>query len=246
MGLIEWEFSGEGGSSGPKQFPHGGVAAKIPGKIEVENYDDGGARRAFSDNDSENQGDADVRTDEGVDLVAGGTGVAVGYTKAGEWMEFTVDVEEDGEYPIKAYASSGAESSSFCFLVDGVAVGDTVKMQKTGEDWSVYEEVSAGKATLTKGPHEIRLAITGDNVNVDWFSFGEAKTDPLKVKSARVNFHYNEPMTYQVFSLTGALLGKVDLTRMDAQTALKAAGFNGIYMLKQAQGSKKFLVNTTK
>ena len=47
--------------------------------------------------------------------------------------------------------------------------------------------------------------------------------------------------------MTGAMLGKVDLTRMDAQAALKAAGFKkGIYMLKQAQGSKKFLVNTTK
>ena len=215
----------------------------------MENYDDGGTRRAYNDADAENQGDANVRTEEAVDLVAGGTGVAIGYTKAGEWIEFTVNVEEDGEYPIKAYASSGAENSSFCFLVDGKAVGDTVKMQKTGEDWSVYEEVSAGKATLTKGPHEIRLAITGDNVNVDWFSFGEVKaepSDPLKV-AGQAKFHYNEPMSYQVFSLTGAMLGTVDLTRMDAQTALMAAGFKkGIYMLKQAQGSRKFLVNTTK
>ena len=247
MGLIEWKFAGEGGSSSTTQTPHGGVAAKIPGKIEVENYDDGGTRHAYNDADAENQGDANVRTDEGVDLVAGGTGVAIGYTKADEWIEFTVDVEEDGEYPIKAYASSGAENSSFCFLVDGKAVGDTVKMRMTAEnDWSVYEEVSAGKATLTKGPHEIRLAITGDKVNVDWFSFGEIKAEPLKV-AGQVKFHYNEPMSYQVFSLTGAMLGKVDLTRMDAQTALKAAGFKkGIYMLKQAQGSKKFLVNTTK
>ena len=247
MGLIEWEFAGEGGGSSTTQTPHGGVAAKIPGKIEVENYDDGGTRHAYNDADAENQGDANVRTDEGVDLVAGGTGVAVGYTKADEWIEFTVDVEEDGEYPIKAYASSGAENSSFCFLVDGKVVGDTVKMRMTAEnDWSVYEEVSAGKATLTKGPHEIRLAITGDKVNVDWFSFGEVK-EPLKVADGRVKFHYNEPMAYNVFSLKGALLGKVDLTRMDVQAALKAAGFKkGIYMLKQAQGSKKFLVNTTK
>ena len=249
MGLIEWEFAGEGGGSSTTQTPHGGVAAKIPGKIEVENYDDGGTRRAYNDADAENQGDANVRTEEAVDLVAGGTGVAIGYTKAGEWIEFTVNVEEDGEYPIKAYASSGAENSSFCFLVDGKAVGDTVKMQKTGEDWSVYEEVSAGKATLTKGPHEIRLAITGDNVNVDWFSFGEVKadsTDPLKV-ARQAKFHYNEPMAYQVFNLKGALLGKVDLTRMDAQQALKAAGFKkGVYMLKQVQGSKSFLTNVNK
>ena len=244
MGLIEWEFSGEGGGTTVTQTPHGGVAAKIPGKIEVENYDDGGARRAFSDNDAENQGDANVRMDEGVDLVAGGTGVAVGYTKAGEWVEFTVDVDADGEYPITAYASSGAENSSFCFLVDGKAVGDTVKMDKTGEDWSVYKEVSAGKVTLTKGPHEIRLAITGDNVNVDWFAFGEIEKTTI---AAGVKFHDNKPMSFQVFGLNGAMLGTVDLTGMSAEQALKAAGFRqGAYMLKQAQGNKKFMAKVMK
>lgn len=181
MGLIEWEFIGEGGSSVTTQTPHGGVATQLPGKVEAENYDDGGTRRAYSDQDAENQGDAEVRTTEAVDLVLGGSGVAIGYTNAGEWVEYTVDVQEDGEYPIIAMASSGAETSAFCFLVDGKPFGDTVKVTKTGEDWSVYEEFSAGKGTLTKGLHEIRLVITGDNVNVDWFAIGDPDANQTPV-----------------------------------------------------------------
>ena len=90
------------------------------GKIEVENYDDGGSRRGYSDTDAENKGDAEMRADEGVDLVLGGTGVALGYTAAGEWLEYTVNVENDAnDVSISASVSSGVETSSFCILVDG-------------------------------------------------------------------------------------------------------------------------------
>ena len=243
MGLIEWEFIGEGGGSSTTQTPHGGTASILPGKIEVENYDDGGSRRGYSDTDAENKGDAEMRADEGVDLVLGGTGVALGYTAAGEWLEYTVNVENDAnDVSISASVSSGVETSSFCILVDGVQVGDTVKVAKTGEDWSVYETVNIGKTSLTKGPHEIRLLITGDNVNVDWISFGDIPTSIAQTK-----FHYNEPMTYQVFNMKGAMLGTVKLDRMNATQALRAAGFTkGIYMLKQVQGNKKFVVNATR
>ena len=143
---------------------------------------------------------------------------------------------------ISASVSSGVETSSFCILVDGVQVGDTVKVAKTGEDWSVYETVNIGKTSLTKGPHEVRLMITGDNVNVDWIAFGD-----IPISISQTKFHYNEPMTYQVFDMKGAMLGTVKLDRMNATQALRAAGFNkGIYMLKQVQGNKKFVVNATR
>jgi hypothetical protein len=107
MGLIEWEFIGEGGGSSTTQTPHGGTASILPGKIEVENYDDGGSRRGYSDTDAENKGDAEMRADEGVDLVLGGTGVALGYTAAGEWLEYTVNVENDAnDVSISASVSS--------------------------------------------------------------------------------------------------------------------------------------------
>ena len=38
------------------QTAYKGTAAAVPGKIEAENYDEGGHNKAFYDNDRENQG----------------------------------------------------------------------------------------------------------------------------------------------------------------------------------------------
>ena len=158
-------FEGSGSTPPTPQTPYGDKAVTIPAKIEAENYDVPGTGRgeeaqSYSDNESENQGDAEFRTDLGVDIVLGGTGKAIGYTAAGEWLEYSIVVPEDGEYALKASASTGMENGAgFCLLVDGKAVGDTVKVSQTGEDWSVYEEFDAGKATLTKGEHIVRLVL---------------------------------------------------------------------------------------
>jgi len=43
------------------------------------------------------------------------------------------------------------------------------------------------------------------------------------------------------------MLGKVDLSSMKAADALKAAGYDkGVYMLKQVDGSKKFMAKVMK
>jgi len=165
-------------------------------------------------------------------------------------MEYTVEVPEDGDYPIVAYASSGAENSGFCFSVDGKAVGDTVKMKKTGEDWSVYEEVSAGTAKLSKGTHEIRLTITGNNVNVDWFSVGKVEKPSDEPEpdgiAPRVKFDVNTVTSYRVFNISGKQVGTVNLRGKTPTTALAEAGFTqGLYVLKSFDGRKKFLLNHT-
>ena len=243
MGILEWEFQGTKREPEP-QTPFGDKAVAIPGKVEAENFDVpgyGAGNDSYSDNDTDNQGDTEFRTEYGVDIVLGGTGKAIGYTNAGEWLEYTVDVAADGEYPITAYASSGAENSGFCFSVDGKTVGDTVNVTKTGEDWSVYEEFSAGKVTLTKGTHTIRLTVTGNNVNVDWFSFGAVK-DSVPNAIQQLRFRAGGSEAYRVFSLSGEMLGVVDLAVDKASQALKAAGYRqGAYMLRQVNGNKKFM-----
>ena len=249
MAIKAWGFEGSGTTPPTPQTPYGDVAIKIPAKIEAENYDVPGTGRggdvdSYSDNDSENQGDAEFRADQGVDIVKGGTGNAIGYTASGEWLEYTVDVPADGEYAIKASASTGMENgASFCLLVDGEAAGDTIKVPQTGEDWSVYQEFEGGSVQLTKGTHVIRLLITGDNVNVDWFSLGEVGT----IGITPTKFQHASAKAYDVFGLTGKNLGTVDLSAGNAVEALKAAGFNkGVYMLRQKNGNSKFMVSVSR
>ena len=249
MAIKAWGFEGSGSTPPTPQVPYDSVAVKIPAKIEAEKFDipgtgRGGDAESYNDSESANQGDAEFRTDLGVDIVKGGSGMAIGYTSVGEWLEYTVDVPEDGDYAIKASASTGAESASFCFLADGKAIGDTVKVTQTGEDWSVYKEFDGGTAKLTKGTHVIRLVITSDNVNVDWFSLGEVKSDAIK---AGVKFATASSKVYRVYNVGGKLMGTVDLTGKKANAALLDAGFTkGVYMLKSVDGRKTFMTSVAR
>ena len=233
MAIKAWGFEGSGTTPPTPQTPYGDKAVTIPAKIEAENFDVPGTGRggdvdSYYDADSENQGDAEFRTDLGVDIVLGGTGKAIGYTNAGEWLEYSIVVPADGEYALKAYASTGMENgSSFCLLVDGKAVGDTVKVSQTGEDWSVYEEFDAGKATLTKGEHIVRLEITGNNVNVDWFSIGEVPTginQGVKLNASKVS-------QYDVFDLSGKKIASFTARNMNEAAKMWRDG--------SVQGSEK-------
>ena len=250
MAIKAWGFEGSGTTPPEPQKPYGEKAVTLPAKIEAEHYDIPGVGRggdvdSYSDNDSENQGDAKFREDLGVDVVEGGSGMAIGYTASGEWLEYTVEVPEDGDYAIKASASTGMESgASFCFLADGKAIGDTIKVEQTGDDWSVYKEFEGGKAKLTKGTHVIRLVITGDNVNVDWFSLGDVEKVGLK---PALKFQAKAPSTYRVYSVSGKLMGTVELVGKKASEALQSAGFTkGVYMLKSVDGHKAFMTSVAR
>ena len=256
MAIKAWGFEGSGSTPPTPQVPYDSVAVKLPAKIEAEKFDHPGVGRggdvdSYSDSEGVNQGDAKFRTDDGVDIVLLDSadvskGMAVGYTAAGEWLEYTVDVPEDGDYAIKASASTGMENgASFCFLLDGkTAIGDTVKVEQTGDDWSVYKEFDGGKATLTKGTHVIRLVITGDNVNVDWFSLGDVKPDAIKTG---MRLAISGSNVYRVYNVNGKLLGTVDMTGKKANAALLAAGFTkGVYMLKSIDGRKTFMTSVAR
>ena len=249
MAIKAWGFEGSGTTPPEPQKPYGEKAVTLPAKIEAEHYDIPGVGRggdvdSYSDNEKANQGDAKFREDQGVDIVEGGTGMAIGYTASGEWLEYTVEVPEDGDYAIKASASTGMESASFCFLADGKAIGDTITVPQTGEDWSVYKEFEGGKAKLTKGTHVIRLVITGDNVNVDWFSLGDVEKVGLK---PALKFQAKAPSTYRVYSVSGKLMGTVELAGKKASEALQSAGFNkGVYMLKSVDGHKTFMTSVAR
>ncbi|MCQ2061940.1 MAG: family 43 glycosylhydrolase [Fibrobacter sp.] len=250
MAIKAWGFEGSGTTPPTPHSAYEGKVVTLPAKIEAENFDVPGTGRgsdvdSYNDADAENQGDAEFRTDEGVDVVLGGTGKAIGYTAEGEWLLYTVNVPADGDYAIKASASTGAESAGFKFQVDGKDVGTEITVPQTGEDWSVYEEFDGGKATLTAGEHVIKLIITGTNVNVDWFSFGDvsaAVVDPsTTILSTNVQL-FGSAKIFQVFDLRGKLMGTVDLKNMSATEALKAQAFGkGVYMLKSVNGGKSFM-----
>jgi hypothetical protein len=175
----------------PERKAYGGEAAAIPGIIEAENYDEGGNRFSFYDKDASNKGES--YREDAVDVVTldGATcndsackGYAVGYTEAGEWLEYSVKVATSGKYAIRANVATASETSKIQLFVDGAAIGDTVTVEKVDTTWNVYKEVDIGVANLAAGEHILKLAVAGSYVNVDWLKFceGEACEAPTGIR----------------------------------------------------------------
>ncbi len=150
----------------------------IPGTIEAENFDKGGEGVTFHDSNSSKDGNASsYRSDEGgYDISNGNGGKVIGNTNTGEWLEYTVNVQETGYYTYEAVVSSGSNGSSFSLAVsdeNGITnITDNISVPKTGSDWSKYTTITGRTTTQIKGGDRIiHLDITGSNCNIDKIIF---------------------------------------------------------------------------
>lgn len=146
----------------------------IPGTIQAENFDKGGEGLSFHDSNSDGEGDyQSYRSDaEGMDIVKGNGGAALGYTAANEWTEYTVNVTKTGYYTYKATVSSGTTGSSF--RISLVKNGTTTTLatvsvpQTANNDWGTYKVVEGRLSKeIPEGQQILRFTITGASCNID-------------------------------------------------------------------------------
>jgi hypothetical protein len=241
------------------QAPYKDVVAAIPGKIEVENYDVGGPGKSFLDKDDDNKG-GQYREDA-VDIVQGGSGYAIGYTQEGEWLEYTVNVAEAGEYGVSASYATSSENSGAKLYVDDKAVGDAI-MFPQGADWETYATFDAGKVNFTAGKHVLKLEIVGNYVNIDYLEFcAGAKCEAVGTPSdsssthdstlaivARYNVNFGASQTYGVYGLDGRLVAKftaVGTENLRAKTA-ESVRLSGTFLVKPFRGGRTYRIAVQK
>ena len=179
----------------------------IPGIIEAEDFDKGGEGLSFHDKDAVDEGDADYRTDnEGVDLVKGNGGTALGYTAVDEWVEYSVNVTEPGEYQCLATVSSGATGSGFTLgLVQNSSVKALCKInvpQTGNSDWGTYKTVAVEKLNmpLTAGKQIFRITINGANCNIDKLELISNSPSGIQTRTAI-------PVNAPVYNIFGVKVG---------------------------------------
>ena len=151
--------------------PFRGTPIEIPGTIQIEDFDKGGEGVAFHDSDSDDEGDANYRTDNGgVDLKARNGGIVIGNTADGEWLEYTVNVVTDGNYKYSVTASSGVTGSGFQIGIVNNGVNNICKVNipQTGDNtWSNYQSVTGDLGYLDAGLQVLRVTIDGAYCNID-------------------------------------------------------------------------------
>src|SRR5271156_4704383 len=101
--------------------PYGGTAAAIPGNVLAENYDTGGQGVAY--NVTSVNGSANSYRSDGVDLEAttdtGGPANDLGWTAAGQWFKYTVNVATAGTYTV------GLRLASPSAVTDGLHIDNS-------------------------------------------------------------------------------------------------------------------------
>ena len=165
-----------------------GKPATLPGTLQTEYYDKGGEGAAYHDNDAQNQGDANYRASEGVDIVNGNNGRALGYTSTGEWVEYTIDVQEAGNYSFKATVSSGVNNSGFSINLNKngkITKLADIRVPQTGNNsWDTYRVVEGTLSEpLEAGEQILRIVITGSNCNIDKIQFTNTATGIIDINN---------------------------------------------------------------
>ena len=109
--------------------PYGGTAAAVPGTVYAENYDTGGQGTAY--NVTSVNGSANSYRSDGVDLEAttdtGGPANDLGWTAAGQWFKYTVNVTTAGTYTV------GLRLAAPTAVTDGLHIANSAGTNLSGE-----------------------------------------------------------------------------------------------------------------
>jgi hypothetical protein len=166
-----------GGPPPPSSGPFGGAAPALPGTIQAENFDLGAQNVAYYDVDAGNAGGVFRSTDVDLDGATDtGGGYFVGWTRAGEWLKYTVNVAANGTYTLEARVANIGTGASFRLEVDGVDRTGPIPMPDTG-GWQTWQTLSVPGIPLTAGTRVIRVVFTavtptrGAAGNFNWFRF---------------------------------------------------------------------------
>ncbi|HVR62726.1 MAG TPA: carbohydrate-binding protein [Polyangia bacterium] len=165
----------DGGSVGAGEAAFAGMPAAIPGTVQVENYDTGGPGVAYQIKSM--NGAANGYRSDGVNLenaIDVGGGLAVGWTSAGIWFRYTVDVATSGSYTVSfrvaADSAVGTKAGALHLQTpSGINLSGAVDVPGTG-GWQAWTTVSATVA-LSAGQQVLELFEDTGGYNINYMTF---------------------------------------------------------------------------
>ena len=202
---------------------------EIPGKVEAENYNKGGADKAYYDLSKGNEGGKLRKND--VDIYQPNMGIVVGHCQKSEWLKYTVNVKADGDYGITANVAGDNATGSIVLYMDDKRIGD--EMVNEGKGFDTFSIVDGGKVSLKAGEHELKIEIANDWIDIDYIEFKEISAQPpIGIKNIRFGMTEAES-NFSVFDMQGVKLGSFTAKGMaDAVNVVR----ENAKLRKQAKG----------
>lgn len=189
-----------------QRSPFLGAPFAIPGTIQAEDFDEGGEGLTYHDTDPQNI-PGGYRSNVSVDIEPRNEGgFQVAYIESGEWLEYTIDVQEAGTYQLTTYIASLEGGGRFRFSA-GSNQTNILRPPRTNS-WQTLEPVVT-TMDLEAGIQILRLQLlTARPFNVDRFTFerfsGTANEEPDKTPGFSL---YPNP-THDYLHIEGASHGQ--------------------------------------
>jgi beta-glucanase (GH16 family) len=138
----------------------------IPGTISPELFDYGGEGVAYHDATNGNSGSG-PRGDESVDTEINGTEVNIGWIDNGEWLEYSIQVQQAGSYYFSALTASPNATSTgpLKVLVNGVTKVNSLGITYTGS-WSSFASTAAKSISLATTDTLLRIEMGSGGFNL--------------------------------------------------------------------------------
>lgn len=135
-------------------------------RIEAEDYSN------YFDNDAGNTGGEYRNDDVDIELTSdNGGGYNVGWTSAGEWLEYQANLGA-GSYNLTARVASQVGNGAYNVVVNGNLVASTVVPATGG--WQTFISQNIASITLNEGVHTVRVEMAGGELNLNWLEFNIA------------------------------------------------------------------------
>ncbi|MFY4775049.1 glycoside hydrolase family 3 N-terminal domain-containing protein [Metabacillus sp. RGM 3146] len=130
----------------------------VPGKIEAENYTN---QNGLQTEDS-SEGTKDV-----------------GWADGGDWLEYNIDVAEDGLYQADfRYAANLSGETGVNMIIDDAKIAGKLRVTSTGgyQNWKTQ---SVTDVPLKKGKHKLKLEYINGALNLNWLEFKRTGDIPV-------------------------------------------------------------------
>ena len=174
INFLAFGLNSSGGGTPPPsgEAPYGGTAAAVPGTVQAENYDTGGQGVAY--NVTSVNGSANSYRSDGVDLEATtdtGGGYDLGWTAAGQWFKYTVNVATAGTYTVGLRLAAPTAVSD-ALHIDNSA-GTNLSGNVTAPATGGYQTWTTVTATVTLPAGTQTLTVDQDNPgwNINYLAF---------------------------------------------------------------------------
>ncbi|MDR1866233.1 MAG: hypothetical protein LBR08_11765 [Bacteroidales bacterium] len=160
-------------------------------ELPLIDFDEGGEGYAYHDADDQDPNFAAARNETAVDIEAGN--MNIGKTEPGEWLVYTINVEQAGVYQADLLFSShfgdvanieiGKNNPGYIHLdVNGVNATGPVAVPD-GYAWHNYRWMPVRKLNLNAGKNKIRLTFDLGNINMKTLRLSAAPAEPTIIAS---------------------------------------------------------------